>query len=137
MKQFLHQPDTQIVALCDVDANYLHAARDTVNKKYGDKSCDTYKDFNELLERDDIDAISLATPDHWHAIPAIAAAKAGKDIFAEKPVSHTLAEGILMYKTVKRYSRVWQTGSWQRSRYSFRFACELVLNGRIGKIHIA
>jgi predicted dehydrogenase len=135
MHEFLQHGDARIVAVCDVDKNHLNGARSTVNNKYGDKGCKTYADFNELLARDDIDAVSLGLPDHWHAIPAIAAARAGKDIYAEKPLSHTLAEGILMHQAIKRYGRIWQTGSWQRSQSNFRFACELVLNGRIGKIH--
>jgi predicted dehydrogenase len=135
MNEFLQHSDARIVAVCDVDTEHLYGARDTVNNRYGDKDCATYADFNELLARDDIEAVSLGLPDHWHAIPAIAAAKAGKDIYAEKPLSHTLAEGIVMHRTVKKYGRIWQTGSWQRSQPNFRFACELVLNGRIGKIH--
>jgi predicted dehydrogenase len=74
-------------------------------------------------------------PDHWHAIPAIAAAKSGKDVFGEKPLSHNLAEGRAMCEAVKRYGIIWQTGSWQRSESHFRHACEIVRNGRIGKLH--
>ena len=135
LKSFLNEPDAKIVAVCDIDANHLTNAQDIVNKKYGNNDCATYHDFRELIARDDIDAVALGLPDHWHAIPAITAAKAGKDIYGEKPLSYSLVEGRAMCDAVKRYGRIWQTGSWQRSQSHFRFACELVLNGRIGKVH--
>ena len=135
MEKFLEESDARIVAVCDIDANHLENARNLVNKKYGNQDCVTYHDYRELIARKDIDAVSLGLPDHWHAIPAIEAAKAGKDIFGEKPLSHSLREGRAMCDAVKRYNRIWQTGSWQRSQSHFRFACELVRNGRIGKIH--
>jgi hypothetical protein len=119
----------------DVDGRNLEAARKRVNGHYNHQDCAAYKDFRELLARDDIDVISLATPDHWHAIPAIMAAKAGKDVYGEKPFSHDLKEGRAMVNALNQYGRVWQTGSWQRSTGDFRFACELVRNGRIGKVH--
>lgn len=135
MRQFLANYDSHVLAVCDVDANHLQNAKRIVDEHYGNKDCAVYRDFRELIARKDIDAVSLATPDHWHAIPAIAAAKAGKDIYGEKPLSHSLPEGRAMCDAVKRYNRVWQTGSWQRSEENFRFACELVINGRIGKVH--
>lgn len=135
LKSFLSEPDARIVAVCDIDTNHLTNAQDLVNKKYGNNDCATYHDFRELIARDDIDAVSLGLPDHWHSIPAIAAAKSGKDIYGEKPLSYSLVEGRAMCDAVKRYGRIWQTGSWQRSQSHFRFACELVLNGRIGKVH--
>jgi len=134
MQAFLGQPDVQVVAVCDVDRNHLNRARDIVNRHYGNNDCATYTDFRELLARRDIDAISLATPDHWHAIPAVMAMEAGMDVYGEKPISHCLMEGRIMADAQKRYGRVWQTGSWQRSESHFRFACELVRNGRIGKV---
>ncbi|MFH1716516.1 MAG: Gfo/Idh/MocA family oxidoreductase [Planctomycetota bacterium] len=134
LNSFLREKDCQIVAACDVDANHLQSAADRVNGQYKNKNCATYHDFHELLARDDIDAVSLGLPDHWHAIPAIEAAKSGKDIFGEKPLSHSLREGRAMCDAVKRYGRIWQTGSWQRSQAHFRRACELVINGRIGKV---
>jgi len=136
MEGFLAENDAHVVAVCDVDTNHLNNAKNIVNKKYGNTDCATYHDFRDLVARDDIDVVSIGTPDHWHSIPAIAAAKAGKDIYSEKPLSHTLAEGRAMCDAVKRYERIWQTGSWQRSRSNFRFACELVINGRIGKVHL-
>jgi predicted dehydrogenase len=132
---FLGDERCRVLAVCDVDKKNLESARKTVNNRYGNQDCAIYKDFRELLARDDIDAISLATPDHWHAIPAIRSAKAGKDIYGEKPFSHDLKEGRAMVNAVTQYGRVWQTGSWQRSTGDFRFACELVRNGRIGKVH--
>ncbi len=134
MRSFLGKNEVQWVAVCDVDENNLIQARDIVNEKYGNTDCAVYRDFRELYQRKDIDAVSIALPDHWHAIPAIAAAHAGFDIYAEKPLSHDLLEGRAMCTTVKRYNRIWQTGSWQRSVANFHRACELVRNGRIGKI---
>lgn len=132
---FLGDSRCRVLAVCDVDRNNLESARKRVNTHYGNEDCAAYKDFRELIARDDIDVISLATPDHWHALPAIAAAQAGKDVYGEKPFSHDLREGRAMVRAVERYGRVWQTGSWQRSTGDFRFACELVRNGRIGKVH--
>lgn len=132
---FLGDPRCRVLAVCDVDKNNLESARKRVNSHYSNEDCAAYKDFRALVARDDIDVISLATPDHWHAIPAIASAKAGKDIYGEKPFSHDLLEGRAMVDAVTQYGRVWQTGSWQRSTGDFRFACELVRNGRIGKVH--
>lgn len=134
MQSFLDEPDARIVAVCDVDKSHLLNAKNIVDKRYKNRDCAVYHDFHELIARDDIDAVSIATPDHWHSITAITAATAGKDIYGEKPISHTLLEGRAMCDAVKRYNRIWQTGSWQRSQENFRFACELTLNGRIGKI---
>ena len=135
MESFLSEKDCQIVAVCDLDKNHLQSAINRVNEHYKNKDCAAYHHFRELLARDDIDAVSLSLPDHWHAIPAIEAARSGKDIFGEKPLSHSFNEGRAICKAVKRYGRVWQTGSWQRSVQRFRFACELVRNGRIGNVH--
>ncbi len=137
MKSFLSEADCQVVAVCDLDQEHLENARTIVNTKYGRSDCAVYHDFRELLMRQDIDAISLGLPDHWHAIPVIAAAKAGKDCYGEKPFAHSLREGRAMVEALKRYGRVWQTGSWQRSQSHFRFACELVRNGCIGKVRTA
>ena len=134
MNAFLDQSDVQVVAVCDVDKNHQKSAKASVDAKYGNSDCKMYGDFREMLARTDIDAISMATPDHWHAIPAITAARAGMDVYGEKPLSHTLLEGRAMVNAVKQYGRIWQTGSWQRSVTDFRRACELVRNGRIGKV---
>ncbi len=134
LDSFIREKDCQIVAVCDVDKNHMQDAANRVNSHYKNKDCATYHDFRELLARGDIDAVSLGLPDHWHAIPAIEAAKSGKDIFGEKPLSHDLKQGRAMCEAVRRYGRIWQTGSWQRSQAHFRRACELVINGRIGKV---
>ena len=131
----------QVVAVCDVDSNRLTAAKERVEKHYasrnqagGYKGCAAYGDFRELIARDDIDAVQIATPDHWHAIPAIEAAKTGKNIFMQKPMSLTIHEGRVVSNTVRRYGRIFQIGSQQRSDSRFRQACELVRNGRIGEL---
>ncbi len=133
--------DAQIVAVCDVDRNRAEHARLRADSYYArksaagaQKSCSAYHDFRELLARDDIDAVQIVTPDHWHALPAIAAARAGKDIFLQKPLTYTLAEGRALSDTVRRYGRVLQAGTQQRSQAFFRRACELVRNGRIGQL---
>ena len=131
---FLALDDCRVIAICDVDEKHLKEAVDKVNARYGNQDCKGYKDFRELIARQDIDAVAISTPDHWHSIPAIAAANAGKDIFCEKPLSHTLSEGIAMVDAVRKNKRIWQTGSWQRSVASFRWAVELVQNGYIGKV---
>ncbi|MHC4507941.1 MAG: Gfo/Idh/MocA family protein [Planctomycetota bacterium] len=142
MRGFLGLPQCQVVAVCDVDANRIENARKTVETHYARrgpggtyKGCRTCGDFRELVAQADIDAVSIVTPDHWHVIPAIAAAEAGKDIFLEKPLSLTIQEGRLLSDTVRRYNRVFQVGSQQRSDSRFRQACELVRNGRVGKLH--
>lgn len=135
--QFLMNDDVQVVALCDVDRNHLMDVKDLVDRKYGNQDCAVYAHFEELLARKDLDAVSIALPDHWHAIPAIAALDAGLDVYGEKPLSHTLVEGRAMCGAVKRNKRIWQTGSWQRSVANFHRAAELVRNGRIGKVKYA
>ena len=134
MQAFLQKDEVQWVAVCDIDKNHLKEAQDIVNQHYGNEACATYHDFRELYARGDLDAVSIAVPDHWHAILSISAARAGLDIYGEKPFTHSLVEGRAMCDAVKRYGRVWQTGSWQRSVDNFHRACELVRNGRIGKI---
>ncbi|MCX8064741.1 MAG: Gfo/Idh/MocA family oxidoreductase [Candidatus Hydrogenedentes bacterium] len=133
---FLDQASAQVVAVCDVDENHLNEAIKKVNEKYGNQDCKGYKDFRELLAREDIDAVSIALPDHWHAIPAIMAARAGKDIYGEKPLAGSIREGRAIVDAVEQYGRIWQTGSWQRSQEHFRQACELVRNGYIGEVKL-
>ncbi len=133
---FLDQPTAQVVAVCDVDEHHLNDAIKKVNDKYGNKDCVGYKDFRELLAREDIDAVSIALPDHWHAIPAIMAARLGKDIYGEKPLAGSIREGRAIVDAVEQYGRIWQTGSWQRSQEHFRQACELVRNGYIGEVKL-
>jgi predicted dehydrogenase len=135
MGGFLEQKDAQVLAVCDVDSKHRRNAALNINNKYGNDDCAEYNDFRELLARGDIDAVSVAVPDHWHALVATRAAQAGKDIYGEKPLAYCIAEGRAIVDAVKRHGRVWQTGSWQRSQEHFRFGCELVRNGRIGKVH--
>jgi predicted dehydrogenase len=131
---FLTHDEVQLVATCDIYKPHLEEARDKANEAYGNKDCATYRDFRELFQRTDLDAVTIALPDHWHSIPAIMAAQRGFDIYAEKPLSHTLLEGRAMVNAVNDYGRIWQTGSWQRSRDDFYRAAMLVRNGRIGKV---
>ena len=134
MRGFLNKREVQYVAVWDVDRSKRDNAKGIVDKKYGNSDCATYLDFRELIGRGDLDAVALALPDHWHSIPAIAAARAGLDIHAQKPFSRTIREGRAMVEAVERYGIVWQTGSQQRSGRDFHRACELVRNGRIGKV---
>lgn len=134
MKDFLEIDGVQWVAVCDLDDRHLLKAAEIVNQKYGREDCAVYKDFRELFARGDLDAVSIAVPDHWHAILSISAVQAGLDVYGEKPLTHSLREGRALCDAVRRYGRVWQTGSWQRSVDNFHRACELVRNGRIGRI---
>jgi len=134
LRTFLGQPDAQAVAVCDVDPVNVTKARDIVSQKYGNKDCAAYKDFREILARPDIDAVMISTPDHWHVPISIMAAKAGKDVECEKPTL-TIAEGRVLVETMKRYNRVFQWSTEDRSVYEYHRMCELVRNGRIGKVH--
>jgi len=135
MRSFLHYKDIQVVGVCDVDSKNRNNAKNTVNSRYENEDCADYVDFRELIGRGDLDAVSLAVPDHWHAIPAIESAKAGLDIFGEKPLSRSIRESRAICDAVERYGRVWQTGSWQRSQTHFLHAAELARNEKVGKIH--
>jgi len=135
MRAFLGRRDVRVVAVCDVDARHCNRAKSIVDSRYKNKDCTRHNDFRELLANTDIDAVTVCTPDHWHGLASIAAAKAGKDIYCEKPLTNTIAEGRALYDAVERYGRVLQTGSHERSRFNARVACELVRNGRIGRLH--
>jgi predicted dehydrogenase len=117
-----------------VDDDHAAENKAKIDKKYGNTDCKTYRAFEELLSRKDIDAVSIAVPDHWHGIVAYCAARAGKDVYCEKPLAHNFSEGRAIAEAAARYNRVFQTGSWQRSTANFRQACELVRNGCLGKI---
>lgn len=149
VKNFLNDPRVQVVAVCDVEresdrynkgiikkAGTLgrEPMRRLVDSTYEGKGCSTHEDFRELLQRADVDAVQIATPDHWHALQAVAAARSGKHIYCEKPLSLTIAQGRFMSDVVSKAGVVWQTGSQQRSDVHFRMACELVRNGRVGKL---
>ncbi len=131
---FVQETDCRIVAACDVDASRREAAAAVVNKSYDNRDCAPVHDFREMIARPGVDALCIAVPDHWHSIVGIAAARAGKHIYGEKPLALTIAEGRDMVSAVARAGIVWETGSWQRSTAQFRLACELVRNGRIGKL---
>lgn len=133
-KSFLTMGDCQVVAACDIHKGHLQAAVDTVNAKYGNKDCAAYHDYRELLARDDIDAVMIAIPDHWHAIVATDAARRKKDIYGEKPLARTVAEQQAIVKAVQQNRVIWQTGSWQRSEPQFHKAAEIVRNGLIGAV---
>lgn len=137
---FMRHPICRVVAVCEVDTTRREAAQQRVNQFYtdnpelGSADCAAYNDFREIIARDDIDAVCIATPDHWHAIPTLAALRAGKDVYCEKPLTHNIHEAVEVIHAVKEHGRVLQTGSMQRSMKEFRVACELVRNGAIGKI---
>ncbi|HCO96709.1 MAG TPA: hypothetical protein DIU00_22685 [Phycisphaerales bacterium] len=134
MRGFLSKKEVQVVAVCDVDKSQRDKAKKNVDERYNNNDCKTYLDFRDVIARDDVDALSLAMPDHWHSIPAVMGAAAGKDIHAQKPLARTIAEGRAICDAVRRYGTIWQTGSQQRSGRDFHRACELVRNGRIGKV---
>lgn len=128
-KRIKSEPGVQVVAVCDVDKQHAQEAAQQLGP-----GVDTYGDFRELLERKDIDAVVIGTPDHWHTAIAIAAMKAGKDVYCEKPLTLFIDEGKHIRDTQRRTKRVFQVGSQQRSDQRFRLACEVVRNGRIGKV---
>lgn len=137
---FLNRDDVEVVAVCDVDTTRRQHSLDRVQKAYAEASGKTYKgvaaynDFREVIARPDIDAVVIATPDHWHAYIAIAAVAAGKDVYCEKPLTYNVHEAVKLMEGVRRHNRVFQTGSQQRSSKEFRTAAELVRNGVLGRI---
>ncbi|HEY3861488.1 MAG TPA: Gfo/Idh/MocA family oxidoreductase [Verrucomicrobiae bacterium] len=133
-KDFMRQKDCRIVAVCDVDKNHLKGAVDVVNNHFKNKDCKAYHDFRDVVGRHDIDAVLIATPDHWHALVATAAARHKKDIYGEKPLARTVAEQQAIVRAVQQNHCIWQTGSWQRSVPKFHKAAEIVRNGLIGKV---
>jgi predicted dehydrogenase len=134
MAGFLELPEAQVVAVCDVKRDQRELAHEQVDRHYQKKVCAAYDDFRELLARQDIDAVSIASTDHWHVLHALAAVRAGKDLYVEKPLGLSLEDLKTLRKEVHRHGRVFQFGTQQRSDGNFRFACELVRNGRIGNL---
>jgi predicted dehydrogenase len=140
LKDFIGRDNTQIVAVCDVDRGRRETAKSGVEKYYADKKgidykgCGCYNEYEEIIARDDIDAVSIVTPDHWHIIPAVAAAEAKKDIFLQKPMSLTIHEGRVLSDACHRNGVVFQMGSQQRSDAKFRLACQLVRNKAVGDL---
>jgi len=132
--------NVKVVAVCDVDTTRREDAVQMVTSYHAEHpekgafACKGYNDFREIMARKDVNAVCIATPDHWHALITIAALDAGKDVYCEKPLTHNIHEAIEVMAAVKRNKRVLQTGSMQRSMMEFRVACELVRNGVIGKI---
>ncbi len=124
----------QVVAVCDVDAKHREKAKAKIDAMSGSRACAAYNDFREVLDRDDIDAVVVATPDHWHAPIAVAAMKAAKAVYIEKPMTVCIKEGRMMADVAERYGSILQVGSQQRSDEKFLKACELVRNGRIGEL---
>ncbi|MHC4631366.1 MAG: Gfo/Idh/MocA family oxidoreductase [Planctomycetota bacterium] len=135
MRGFMGESEVQVVAVCDVFESRRQKAKDIVDRHYGDRGCVVYDDFRDVLARKDINAVMIAPQDHWHALIAVAAARAGKDIYCEKPLGVAVREGQAIRNAVRRYGRVFQTGTQQRSDRKFRFACELARNGYLGDIH--
>lgn len=130
MRHFIRPGVSEAIAVCDVWENRRERAAARAGAK-----CAKYGDFRDLIARTDIDAVVIATPDHWHVLQSIAAMKAGKDVFCEKPLSLTVREGRALVDAAERYGRVFLHGTHQRSFWGFRHACELALNGYIGKVH--
>ena len=141
MRGFHGYKDVKVVAVCDVNAQKRKVARETVEARYAQdagqssyQGCADYNDFRDLIADKNVDAVVVATPDHWHTVPALAALRAGKDVYLEKPMTLTIQEGRVLADEVKRTGRVFQHGTQQRSRSDFNRAMELVRNGRIGKL---
>lgn len=134
LKQFLSMPEVHIAAVCDVDAWRLENAKRQVEEGSGSKGCRTYRDYRELLADRSIDAVMVATPDHWHVPMSIQAVKAGKDVCCEKPLTRSIGEGRALADLVKKHKRVFRTDSEYRSKAWYHQAREAVLNGRIGQL---
>ena len=134
VRSFLGHDDVRIVAVCDVRQEHRQRAKKQIDGRYRNADCATYHDFRELLARDDIDAVTNATPDHWHALIGIEAARRGKDMYYEKPLTMSIEESKAVRAAVKRHNIVFQFGTQQRSDQEFRHAVELIRNGRIGQL---
>ncbi|MDA0660018.1 MAG: Gfo/Idh/MocA family oxidoreductase [Planctomycetota bacterium] len=131
---FLEQQDIQFVAVCDVKAVRREAVKKIADQKYGNQDCDTYRDFRELLDRSDIDAVLIATGPNWHATAAMYAARAGKDIYCEKPCTKNIEQSLILADTMRRTGRIFQAGTQRRNLPHFAFACELARTGKLGKL---
>lgn len=134
MRGFAHHEDVQFLAVCDPFRDRREAARAWLNEQYGGQVVTAYRDFREMLARDDIDGVVICTPDHWHVPAAVYAARAGKDMYVEKPLGVCLPWAWELRRTIQRYGSVFQYGTQQRSDWKFRFACELVRNQYIGRL---
>src|SRR5260370_2341016 len=134
LKEFMRQPDVRAAAVCDLDRTHLDAAVAAVEKAQGHKP-DSYHDFRKLLERKDLDAVMVATPDHWHALPAIQACQAGKDVFVEKPLAYSIGEGRAMVTAALKNKRITQMGNHiHNDRPTYRRVVEVIQSGALGRI---
>lgn len=131
---FLPEPDVQFVAIADPKAGQRAKIKGIVDAKYGNTNCDTYRDFRDLLDRDDIDAVLIATGPNWHATAAMMSALAGKDVYCEKPCTRNIAQSLLLADTFRRTARIFQAGTQRRSLPHFAFAVELARTGKLGKL---
>ena len=131
---FLEQKDVQFLAVCDVKAARRTAVKNMVDQKYGNQKCDMYRDFRELLDRGDIDAVLIATGPNWHATAAMNAARAGKDMYCEKPCTKNISQSLILADTMRRTGRIFQAGTQRRNLPHFAFACELARTGKLGKL---
>ena len=131
---FLPESDVQFVAVCDIKEARRRSIKMLVDKQYGNSNCAMYRDLRELLDRDDIDAVLIATGPNWHAAAATLAAKAGKDIYCEKPCTKNITQALSLADTIRRTGRVFQAGTQRRNLPHFAFACELARTGRLGKL---
>ncbi len=134
LQEMLLCPEAQVVAVCDVWGNRRQQAKALVDRHYQSMDCRAYEDFREILGREDIQAVSIATCDHWHVPVAIAAMRAGKDVSVEKPLGVSIAEDLMCRETVHRHQRVFQYGTEARSFEACRLGCQLIRNGKIGEI---
>lgn len=131
---FLEQKDVQFVAVCDVKEARRVAVKKIADEHHGNQDCATYRDFREILDRKDIDAVLIATGPNWHATMAMNAAKAGKDMYCEKPVTKNIAQSLILAETMRRTGRVFQAGTQRRNLPHYAFACELARTGKLGKL---
>ncbi len=134
LREQLSCPEAQVAAVCDVWKHARQSAKQVVDAHYRNTDCKAYVDFRELLARDDVDAVGIASPDHWHVPMAVAAAKAGKDVCVEKPLGVSVAQDQICREVIRRYDRVFQYSTEARAMAACRLGCELVRNGRIGEI---
>ena len=134
LSHFLREADVQVVAVCDAAEERRNEAKQMVDQHHGNTACVTYRQHEQVLERQDIDAVLIATGDRWHAVLSCLAAKAGKDVYCEKPFALTIAEGRELVDTVKRYGTIWQCGMQRRSDPGYQFIYDVIRAGRIGRL---
>lgn len=131
---FLEQSDVQFAAVCDIKETARLSVKKIVDEKYGNKNCDMYVDFRDILDRKDIDAVLIATGPNWHCLGAVNAARAGKDIYCEKPCTKNIVQSIALADIMKRTARIFQAGTQRRNLPHFAFACYLARSGKLGKL---